>query len=253
MKQISIHSIEHLEQAIIAIDTQYADFYILDWHSHLRGQLLYGAEGVIHIETPHGNWIIPPERAVWIPPNVPHKLKMYQVRTCSLYIEASQSPRAIEQCSVLSVSPLLRQLLLKAPELKQSFSHHDTLIFDLILCEIANAEEIQLHLPLPTHPLLLKICQDFIHTPNIHLSPEQIASQLNMSERHFSRIFKQEVGMSFSKWRQHACVLLSLEKIIQNQSIQNIAFEFGFQNPAAFTTMFHRILGISPSRYFKNC
>jgi AraC-like DNA-binding protein len=57
--------------------------------------------------------------------------------------------------------------------------------------------------------------------------------------------------MSFSKWRQHACVLLSLERLIRQHSIQQIAYDFGFKNPAAFSTMFHRVLGMSPSRYIQ--
>lgn len=251
MKQISIHSVEHLKQKIIAIATQYAPYQVLAMHRHQRAQLLYGAEGVMHVETPQGNWIIPPERAVWIPPQMPHQLTMFNVKTCSLYIVPEYAPRQTDQCEVLCISPLLRQLLLTAPELDESPSARNQLVFDLILAELQMAATIDLHLPLPEHQALLNICQKFLTTPNIHLSPQQIAAELCISERHFSRLFKQEVGMSFSKWRQHACVLLSLEKIMQGHSIQNIAYDFGFKNPAAFSTMFQRLLGLSPSRYFQ--
>jgi len=143
----------------------------------------------------------------------------------------------------------LRQLLLKAPQLTVPFSAHDQLIFDLIHCELAQAEIIPLHLPLPQHVGLLAICQTFLAAPNIHISPTSIAEQLHMSERHFSRLFKQEVGLSFSLWRQQACVLLSLERLMKHQPIHQIAYDLGFKNPAAFSTMFQRIMGISPSRY----
>ena len=252
MQQVSIHCVEHLEHRIIAIENNYSAFQVLETHQHQRAQLLYGAEGIIQIETPHGNWIIPPERAVWIPPNVPHKLTMFKVRTCSLYICPTQLPRTSTQCEVLSISALLRQLLLKAPQLTAPFSMHDQLIFDLIFCELAQAETIQLHLPLPQQPALLALCQNFLAAPNIHVSPLQLAEQLHLSERHFSRLFKQELGMPFSTWRQHACVLLSLEKLIKQQPIHHIAYSLGFKNPAAFSTMFQRIFGISPSRYFSS-
>ncbi|MEN8367229.1 AraC family transcriptional regulator [Acinetobacter bereziniae] len=251
MKQISIHSIEHLEHKIIAIETQYAEFYRLAQHSHQRAQLLYGAEGVMHVETPQGNWIIPPERAVWIPPEVPHQLTLFNVKTCSIYIRPEYLPRPSTQCEVLAISPLLRQLLLKAPKLNPPFCKRDELIFDLILSELELSEVIDLHLALPENPTMLKICRAFIQRPNIHFSPEDFAAQLCVSERHFSRLFKTETGMSFSKWRQHACVLLSLERLIRQHSIQQIAYDFGFKNPAAFSTMFHRVLGMSPSRYIQ--
>lgn len=249
MQQISIHSVEHLQQKMIAIETQYASNQVLEMHHHQRAQLLYGAEGVMHVETPQGNWIIPPERAVWIPPLVPHKLTLFNVKTCSLYILAEHSPRHSQHCEVLAISPLLRQLLLSAPKINEPFNTRDHLLFDLILAELSAAPNIDLHLPLPENKELLAICQKFLKAPNIHLSPEHISAELHMSERHFSRLFKQEVGMPFSKWRQHACVLLSLERLMKNQPIQKIAYDFGFKNPAAFSTMFQRILAISPSRY----
>lgn len=252
MKQISIHSVEHLKHKMIAIETQYDEYYVLAMHTHKRAQLLYGAQGVIHVETPQGSWIIPPERAVWIPPEVAHQLTLFNVKTCSLYILPEYVPRYTTYCEVLSISPLLRQLLLKAPELNEPFSRHDELIFELILSELEICETVDLHLPLPENKAMLEICKKFIENPNIHFSPEQFATQLCTSERHFSRLFKSEVGLSFSKWRQQACVLLSLEKLIQNQSIQQIAYDLGFKNPAAFSTMFHRVLGVSPSRYMEN-
>ena len=60
MKQISIQSVEHLAHKILAIETQYKKNQVLAMHTHQRAQLLYGAEGIMHVETPHGQWIIPP-------------------------------------------------------------------------------------------------------------------------------------------------------------------------------------------------
>lgn len=206
----------------------------------------------MHVETPQGSWIIPPERAVWIPPNTPHQITLFNVKTCSLYIDPALISGWAPHCELLSISPLLRQLLLTAPTLEDTCSPHTQLIFDLILAELALATRIQLHLPMPSHAGLRKLCQEFLAAPNIHTSPEHFAQQLNLSERHFSRIFKQQVGMSFAKWRQHACVLLSIEKLMQNQSIQAIAYAFGFSQAAAFSLMFQRILGHPPSRYLQH-
>jgi AraC-like DNA-binding protein len=203
----------------------------------------------MHVETPQGTWIIPPERAVWIPAQMPHRLDLYKVKTCSLYIDPACCSQLAAYCEVLAVSPLLRQLLLRAPQLNPPFDEHAELIFDLICAELVCAAKIDLHLPMPSDPQMLAICQKFLQAPDIHLAPEQLAAQLHVSERHFSRRFKRQVGISFSQWRQQACVLLSLEKLMQQQSIQHIAYDFGFRQPAAFSAMFVRILGHPPSRY----
>ena len=42
-------------------------------------QLAFAAEGVMTVTTPHGDWVVPPHRAVWIPAGV---IYSYPV-TCS--------------------------------------------------------------------------------------------------------------------------------------------------------------------------
>lgn len=37
------------------------------WHSHLRGQLFCIENGLIHVRTEQGSWLMPPHRAGWIP------------------------------------------------------------------------------------------------------------------------------------------------------------------------------------------
>ena len=39
-----------------------------DWHSHVRGQLFCVESGLVRVRTSHGSWLLPPQRAGWIPP-----------------------------------------------------------------------------------------------------------------------------------------------------------------------------------------
>ncbi|MNI29118.1 DNA-binding transcriptional regulator SoxS [compost metagenome] len=55
--------------------------------------------------------------------------------------------------------------------------------------------------------------------------------------------------MSFGQWRQRACVVLALTRLSSGDSITRIALDFGYESPAAFSTMFRRILGQSPTAY----
>lgn len=55
--------------------------------------------------------------------------------------------------------------------------------------------------------------------------------------------------MSFGQWRQRACVVLALAKLSAGISITRIALDFGYESPAAFSTMFRRILGQAPTAY----
>src|SRR3546814_20749685 len=73
------------------------------------GQAAAGPKGI----WPRGIWIVPPQRAVWIPPGCEHEVRMVgpvQMRT--LYVEPDAAPGLPAQCRVIEVSGLLRELIL---------------------------------------------------------------------------------------------------------------------------------------------
>ena len=39
----------------------------LDTHMHREAQLVYAAKGTMQVTTPKGRWLVPPDRAVWVP------------------------------------------------------------------------------------------------------------------------------------------------------------------------------------------
>ena len=55
--------------------------------------------------------------------------------------------------------------------------------------------------------------------------------------------------MSFAEWRQQACLLTALPRLAAGEPVTAIALDLGYDSPAAFSTMFKRLLGISPNHY----
>ena len=43
-------------------------------HRHVRHQMLYAAQGVVHISTNAGRWILPTSRILWISGGTEHSL-----------------------------------------------------------------------------------------------------------------------------------------------------------------------------------
>jgi len=53
--------------------------------------------------------------------------------------------------------------------------------------------------------------------------------------------------MAFGEWRQHACLISALSRLTEGQPVTAVALELGYDSPGAFSTMFRRRLGFSPS------
>lgn len=251
MRNVSIDRLDHLPQAVVPIGTDYPYGRLLDWHSHRRAQLLFGATGTMQVTTADGDWMVPPQRAVWIPADMPHRVRMLGVTTCSLYIEPAVRGRAATRCEVIAISPLLRQLLIAAVDIEAGYDPQgrDGALMALTLHEIRRAAVLPLYLPLPSAPALRARCQEFLREPDIHRSAATWAQSLRWSTRTFRRRFHAQTGLGFIAWRQQACVLLSLPRLAAGDSVTRIALDLGYDNAGAFSTMFRRQLGVAPSAY----
>jgi len=243
---------EDTPRPIVALGNDYPANFELARHQHRRAQLLYAAEGVLTVDTDHGAWVAPPERGVWIPAGVPHAVKMVgAVSTRSALIEPDIRPATSGRCEVLAVSSLLRSLLVAAADVPREYDEggRDGLIMALLMAEIAAAPVIPLAVPFPRSPDLARQCHAFMARPNAQATIDGWSAELNLGRRAFTRAFRRETGMSFAAWRQQACLLAALPRLAGGAPVTTVALDLGYDSPAAFSTMFKRLLGIPPSRY----
>lgn len=80
-------------------------------HIRRRGQLLHAVSGIMRIETAEAAWIVPPARALWLPPEMPHSIVMrsrLDMRTIYIDRAACEALHAYPVCyqSCYRVSPL---------------------------------------------------------------------------------------------------------------------------------------------------
>lgn len=252
MRNRKIDDLDHLNREVVALGNDYAEGFFLQPHQHRRAQLLYGATGLMHVSTCDGEWVVPPQHAVWIPPDTIHAVRFVGVTTRSLYIEPTYTMGFIKhrRCEVVSVSPLLRQLLLEAVDLPPLYeSARDCALVKLLLLELAAMPVSEFDIPLPRHPALLALCQAFLIAPSVHDPAERWARALFMSASTFRRLFLREIGMSFSAWRQRACVVRALALLITGRPVFDVALSLGYDNASSFATMFRRVTGQTPSFY----
>ena len=82
------------------------------------------------------------------------------------------------------------------------------------------------------------------------LTLDSVAGQVYLSRAYFSRIFRQETGVTFNAYL-NAVRIEQSKKLLMDQSVRmiDISLMVGFDNQSYFTTVFKKITGMSPLQY----
>src|SRR5438477_10114396 len=71
-----------------AMAKSFADGFEIAPHSHRRDQLIYAVSGMMRVRTEREAWIVPPDRAVYVPRRITHSIRMSgDVAMRTLYID----------------------------------------------------------------------------------------------------------------------------------------------------------------------
>lgn len=222
-------------------------------HAHDSAQLVYATRGVMTVETDDGIWVVPPERAVWVPAFVGHSIRMTgAVEMRTLYLAPEIAPIAGAACCVVQVSPILRAAIVRAIGFPNPYPEHgrEARLVGVILDEIRAAPSAPLHLPMPEDARARRVAVAFRSDPGDRRSLSAWARHAGSSERTLERLFQREVGVTFRAWQRQARLLRALEVMAAGASVTAAALEVGFDTPSAFIAMFRRAMGTTPARYF---
>ncbi|ROL72722.1 helix-turn-helix domain-containing protein [Pseudomonas vranovensis] len=223
-------------------------------HSHPWGQLSYAIRGVLEVHTDQGFYLVPPQRAVWLPAHVPHRVSCAD-DTClrSLYLEQAPASWSEPQCRVVAVKPLLRELIRSFSELPVEYDSEgpDGRLVQVLLDQLDNAEQQQLMLPLPLAPELRALCSHLQAQPDSPTGLADWARQAGVSEKTLSRRFQRETGLSFRLWRQRMRLLCALPALERGERVTDVALACGYESLSAFIAAFGRQFGLPPGEFFR--
>lgn len=223
-------------------------------HSHKKAQLMYVISGGLTIQAAGGVWTIPPHCALWIPSGVAHAGKIAgHIRIGSLYIDPPLAAPLGQTCGILFVQPFLRELILRFDALQSPAGIDDdreARLVSVLLDELAVAPLEPIHLPMPQDRRLRRLTESMIENPGMRFTIDEWGVRVGASNRTLSRLFQRETGMSFVRWRQQLHVGLALQRLAQGDQVTNVANELGYESVSAFISMFRRMLGTTPARYF---
>jgi AraC-like DNA-binding protein len=243
---------QHVPRAVAAMPKDFADGFEILPHHHERAQLIHATAGTMRVSTDDGVWVVPPQRALWMPASVTHSIVMLGDTTMrTLYVRDDAAATMPSACRVLSVSPLLRELIVRATELPVQYDESGPAghVFALILSELQGLQSLALQLPMPRDARLRSLCQALLDSPGDQRPLEAWARTINTSARTLARRFQSETGLSFGAWRQQARVLEAMGRLGSGAAVTEVAFDLGYESVSAFSAMFHRSTGASPSQF----
>jgi AraC-like DNA-binding protein len=247
-------------------------------HRHAWAQVAYSARGVLRVSAELHTYIVPPSRAVWIPPGVEHVVTVVEdaeLRTLYLHLAPGQDgpaslaagpaardrplPRAElpaacwDRCRVLEVSPLLRELVEQlgaAPSGSPTDSERLRLCAALVQDELRRARTVALGVSLPSDKRLRALCEAVLDDPARHATLQGWAHEAGASIRTVARLFQHELGTTFAEWRQQVLLAKALSMAARKRPMGHIASELGYASASAFSAMVRRSVGMPPSRFF---
>jgi AraC-like DNA-binding protein len=222
-------------------------------HAHTRAQFLYAASGSMKITFAEGCWVIPPQRAVWLPPNYLHQTgSIGELEMRTLYVHPDACPKdAPREPRMIAVSPLLRELVLRIVEMPIEYEEdgQDGRIVATALGEIDWTPLHPVNLPSLRDARLLRMERMLADYPGDSSTLAEWATRLKISSRTLTRLIRQETALSFQVWRDHIRAFAAIPMLFEGRPLIEIAIAVGFETAWSFTAMFKRVTGVVPSRY----
>jgi len=226
-----------------------------DWHRHRRGQVFCVESGLVHVRTASGSWMLPPQRAGWLPPGELHKVSVSGAMSgWTVLLTPAASKHLPPHPTVIGVTEIMRALVRQAANWAEqtALTPPQKRILSVLLDELQQQPQAALHLPMPQDRRLLRITAALAEAPADGRSLAEWAAWAGLSSRSMSRLFRSETGCSFGQWRQQFLLSIALERLARGETVNAVSDALGYATTSNFIAMFKRHFGASPARYFRN-
>ncbi|WP_370677031.1 helix-turn-helix domain-containing protein [Pleomorphomonas sp. PLEO] len=243
---------ERSDRPVVALRLDFSDYEAeVPRHQHRQGQLILALHGAVTCTAANGLWIVPPDCGIWIPGGVPHSNQVTpNARLTYLFVEPDAAALP-GKCCTLSVSPMLREMILRLADVSGSYAPDDHIgrLVRVLLDELALMPQERLELPVSGHPKIAMIAAALTAEPGDRRTLGEWAAHVAMSERSLKRLMVQETGLTFGRWRRQLHLTIALRELASGATVQRVSSELGYESPTAFIVMFKKALGATPTRY----
>ena len=227
----------------------YASGSVVSRHRHDDHQLAYVSTGVLVVETAAGSWVASKDRAVWQPAGTWHAHRFYGAsRVHMVGFPSARPPLPDTEPAIIAVTPLLRELLIALGD--PCLSARETArVRAVIRDQLRRSPQEPISLPAPRDQRLADACA--LAAADLHRSIPlaELGRAVGASERSLSRLFRDELGMTYPQWRTNARLLNAMILLSSGTPVTATAHQCGWKTTSSFIDTFRRAMGQTPGSY----
>ena len=242
-----------------------------DYHVHNSYEIFYLIDGNSEYFIDNSLFSVYPGNVVFISPNTIHRnryiSKDYErivINFSDDYIEPSIAKassdlfthKIFEPKNMSFIKNLFSGIqrewdkLLQGDDISSSIikSNINTLLAHFIRCE----KENYVHKASISNPSIDRLVQCINMNYHMPITLSFAAELLHMSPAYLSVLFQENTGFGFKEYIINVRIKNACSKLINTKnSIQDIAYSCGFNDSNYFSTMFKKVIGLSPLQYRK--
>lgn len=257
-KEKHINLIEKISANDILIKVTGLEEINLLVHKHNKHQIIYILSGTLHIEVDGNNYFVTEKHLIWIPCEISHRLssnnRQISLLVAYFFIEKQEN----DNFSIYSTNEMIARNLQFISNSKYINRQRNPEIFLFTKSFFKLLPQICIKATFPTQPFiitkdsrLLPILEYIKININQDLSIENVASHFGFSVRNLTRLFTNS-RIRFVHYLHYQRIIRAIEILTDNtMTIEQIAYEVGFNSPNSFSRVFKQITGESPTTYIK--
>ena len=253
MSDLSDHPADRAANPVVGIRMDDPGPRRIATHSHRRGQVIYAERGCVSVEVQDTSFVLPPHRAVWVPPETPHAAWYpREVAFRGIFIAPELCGGLPARCTVIQVDPLTRELIRAATRIPWDYAANgrQARLMRVLIDQLVAMPTAPLALPDGRDARVRSVMRALRSNPADEQPLGHWAAVAGLSERTLARRFLADTGMTFRAWRQQLRLVVALERLAAGDPVTTVAIDLGYGTPSSFSTMFKKALGVPPSTYF---
>lgn len=255
----------YTEQPNVLVDRIEKEAYVwyeADWvhdteaHSHQRGQLVYVEKGFQYLHILDRVYLLPQNHAAWIPPHLPHRTTAASphIHLRTVFYHLTESDSFYQELRIFSVPPVLKEMILYASKwsTRTEYIIEEATFLKAILLELPHffKHALALNIPVSQQEQLIAVCNYIMEHFDSDSTMLDIAEKHNLSLRSLERLFKNETGITVSKYLQLVRIIKGVEFLSSgNYNVSEVAYKVGYKSIQAFSASFYALLHKRPNEF----